>query len=116
MAHWSFCGMNCEECPVYQATQKQDKAHQIWLAAEYSTESSWYSPSEMTCHGCHSEQRLESKMCQTCALRSCAESRVRQTCAECPDFPCSLIERYVSIETDARSQLQLWHERLTANV
>jgi len=28
MAHWSFCGMNCEECPVYQATQKQDQAHQ----------------------------------------------------------------------------------------
>ena len=116
MAHWSFCGLNCEECPVYQATQKQDQAHQVWLAAEYSSESSWYAPAEMTCQGCHSQQRLESKMCQECALRKCASNRVRLTCAECPDFPCSLIDRYVSIETDARCQLQLWHERLMANV
>jgi len=27
-----------------------------------------------------------------------------------------LIDRYVSIETDARCQLQLWHERLAALV
>jgi len=116
MTDWAYCGMNCAECPVFQATQKQDRAHQIWLAAEYSTESAWYAPSDMTCQGCHSQHRLESKMCQACSLRACASGRVRQTCAECPDFPCSLIDRYVSVDTDARSQLQLWHERLNAKV
>lgn len=111
MAQWSFCGLNCEECPVYQATRNQDRAHQVWLAAEYSSESSWYSPSDMTCQGCHSQQRLESKMCQACALRKCASSRVRQTCAECAEFPCSLIDRFVSIETDARAVLEMEREK-----
>ena len=116
MAHWSYCGMDCEECPVYQATQKQDQAHQVWLAAEYSSQSCWFSSSDMTCQGCHCHAQPNSKMCRACALRECASNRVRQTCAECPDFPCNLINRYVSIETDARCQLQHWHDRLTATV
>ena len=84
MAHWSFCGLNCEECPVYQATQKQDQAHQVWLAAEYSSESYWYSPKEMTCQGCHSQQRLESKMCQGVRCATMLQSGPFP-CAECAE-------------------------------
>jgi len=112
----AYCGTCCEECPVFQATQHRDEIHKRWLAAEYSSEELCFSTRDMTCHGCHSQQRLESRMCQGCPIRACASSRKLNSCAECPDYPCLLIERFVPIETDARTQLELERQKVLIGV
>jgi hypothetical protein len=112
MLSLAYCGLNCEECPVFQATRNRDEVHKRWLAAEYSSEQLCFSTRDMTCYGCHSQQRLESRMCQGCQLRACASSRLVENCAHCRDFPCNLIERFVPIETDARTALELERERI----
>lgn len=108
----AFCGLNCEECPVFQATQNRDEVHKRWLAAEASSEDLCFSVKDMTCHGCHSLQRLESRMCQGCQVRACAALRSVENCGHCVDFPCKLIDRFVPIETDARVVLGLERERV----
>jgi hypothetical protein len=113
MADLAFCGLNCEECPVFQATQNSDEVHKRWLAAEYSSEELCFSIKDMTCYGCHSQQRLESRMCQGCLVRSCALTRSIENCGHCPDYPCLLIERFVSTETDARTALELERARIS---
>ena len=112
----AYCGMRCEECPVFQATQRRDEVHKRWLAAEYSCETLCFSTRDMTCHGCHSQQRLESHMCQGCKIRACASSKSINSCAECPEYPCLLIERFVPIETDARTQLELERQKVLVGV
>jgi hypothetical protein len=69
---------------------------------------------DMICFGCHSSQGFTSHMCRTCAVRQCARDKVNHTCAECPDYPCTLIERYVPLETDSRNQLEFAHACLAA--
>ena len=105
----AFCGLNCEECPAFQATANNSREHQTWLAAEYSSNDQVYSPMDMICFGCHSSQGFTSHMCRTCAVRQCARDKVNHTCAECPDYPCTLIERYIPLETDSRNQLDFAH-------
>lgn len=113
MAELAYCGQICEECPVFQATQSRDEVYKRWLAAEYSSEELCLTTKDMTCHGCHSQQRLESRMCQGCRVRACATTRLLENCAHCPDYPCLLIERFVSTETDARTQLELERARIS---
>ena len=112
MLPMAYCGLNCEECPVLQATLNRDEAHKRWLAAEYSSPDQYYSTRDMTCHGCQSQAKPESRMCQACRVRACAAQRAVENCAHCPAYPCNLIERFVPIETDARGALELERERI----
>lgn len=109
MPELAYCGLNCEECPAYQATVASDTSHQNWLASEYSSPAQLYGPLDMVCFGCHS-QRYVSRMCRACEVRRCAMAQVEHTCAECGRFPCQLIERYVPVETDNRNQLEYAHQ------
>lgn len=101
----SYCGQVCIECPVYQATRENDHAQRIWLALEYSSADHHYQPEEMRCTGCHSSSTL-APMCKSCEIRECAIERVLISCAECQDYPCSIIERLVPIDTDNRAELE----------
>jgi len=105
MAELAFCGLDCNECPVFQATRADDQAQKVWLAMEYSAPSDCFHPSDMTCLGCHQQSHPLSKMCRACEIRRCASQHVLNTCAECYEFPCVLIERFVPVETDNRNKL-----------
>jgi len=52
-------------------------------------------------------------MCQGCVVRTCASFHGVENCGHCPDYPCLLIERFVSTETDARTQLELEREKIS---
>jgi hypothetical protein len=42
MEYISYCGLLCNECPVYIATAKNDEQMRAKLAKEYSTASSQF--------------------------------------------------------------------------
>lgn len=113
MQRISYCGQSCSKCPVYQATRENDHAQQVWLAMEYSSADYPIQPEEMRCHGCHSQQAL-APVCERCEIRSCASNCVLISCAECQNYPCSIIERLVPIETDNRAELEARHAHLSA--
>ncbi len=112
MSDFSYCGMDCKACPVLQASQNKDYAHKQWLVAEYSFEEISFSADQLTCHGCKSHA-ANSQICSQCSIRACATARVEGTCAECANYPCALISRFVAVETDARNVLDYLHESLT---
>lgn len=110
MPEYAFCGQICAECPVYHATIHNDQASQIWLAAEYASSDYALIPTDIHCTGCHKQGGNLSRMCASCQIRACAVKRVRSNCSECPQYPCSLIERFVPIETDNRAILESLHQ------
>ncbi len=88
----AYCGLNCKECPVWQASVRMDTAAKIRLAEEYSTDTCKFSKEDMFCMGCHSDM-VSQKMCGDCEIRICVLKTGYKSCAECHDFPCSISER-----------------------
>lgn len=65
----AYCGLQCQECPVYLASLSGNTTEQIRLATEYSTDTCHFEPEDMYCLGCHSDAPSQ-KMCSDCDIRN----------------------------------------------
>ncbi len=100
----AYCGIKCSECPVYLATSHDDDMRRVELAEEYTSDHCHFEKEDINCRGCHSDL-LSHKMCGCCEIRLCAVKREIATCAQCEDYPCEYIERYVPLESENRKRL-----------
>jgi hypothetical protein len=83
------CGLNCEECPVFIATLKNDKELKAKSAKEWSTIYADYlvkslEPEDINCEGCHSENAFVG--CKTCEIKKCCGEKGFRTCASCNEY------------------------------
>lgn len=85
----AYCGLKCDECPVYLATINNNKEEQSRLAKEYSTDTCKFTRNDMLCLGCRSDNPSE-KMCSGCGIRQCGVRKSCSICSECNEFPCSI--------------------------
>jgi hypothetical protein len=77
----AVCGLFCESCGIYIATQKKDDLELERLALMMKT-----TKEEIQCNGCRSS--LLSPHCRNCEFRSCAQDKKLDNCEECRKFPC----------------------------
>ncbi len=101
-----YCGLKCYECAVYLATASNDDALKQKLAEEYSNENWKLTKDDINCRGCHLHESAENKMCHGCPIRPCAETKGVYTCADCPDYPCQITEKFVPEGSDGRKTLE----------
>ena len=101
----AYCGLNCDECPVYLASISQNADEQVRLAKEYSTVTCKFSKADMYCLGCHSEV-ISEKMCGGCEIRKCGAEKSCKNCAECNDFPCPILEKYLGENSEGLNKLK----------
>ncbi|MCB6202672.1 DUF3795 domain-containing protein [Extibacter muris] len=101
----AYCGLNCNECPVYLASISKNIEKQIILAKEYSTDTRKFSKDDMFCLGCHSDT-LSDKMCEGCEIRKCGIEKTSGSCAACAEFPCSILETYLGVNSDSLNNLK----------
>ncbi len=82
------CGIDCQVCDAYIATQTDNSAMREKMAQNYKEQyNKDIDPETLYCDGCVSDGR-HIGFCNVCQIRSCAFAREYQTCAECTDFPC----------------------------
>jgi hypothetical protein len=105
MAYVSYCGLLCNECPVYVATAQDDTLAKAKLAKEYSSSTNQFTVQDMNCYGCFSESSRSSKMCGSCEIRNCAELKGVENCDYCTDYPCRYINAHVPAESENRKRL-----------
>ena len=106
MEYISYCGLLCNECPVYIATKNNDNEMKTKLAVDYSNEYCAFEQADMNCEGCFSIKNKDNKMCGGCKIRNCAEVKnYQKNCGNCLDYPCSLIEEFCSVGCDSRARL-----------
>jgi hypothetical protein len=80
-----YCGLNCEECPVFIATADDSR----FLGKELQ-------PEDMHCTGCRSEVSLFIG-CANCLIRNCSREKKFATCAECrKDETCETLNGFFS--------------------
>lgn len=101
----AYCGLNCNECPIYLVSISQNTAKQIKLAKEYSTDTCEFSKEDMYCMGCYSDTVSE-KMCKNCEIRKCGVEKDCKNCAECIDFPCTILKKCLGENSDSLSNLK----------
>ncbi len=101
----AYCGINCEECPVFIATVNNDNELREKTAQEWSDVYKDYlamlgmnglKPEDMNCRGCWSERdRFMGSM--SCPMRKCSQERDLTTCAGCNDYEiCDMLKGFYS--------------------
>lgn len=85
-----YCGLNCEECPVFIATADDDNILRQKTAKEWTKLYSRFlgkelQPEDMHCMGCRSEASLFIG-CANCPIRNCSREKKFATCAECRKY------------------------------
>jgi D-mannonate dehydratase len=92
----AYCGLDCNECKAFKATQAKDYEQKMQIARHWSDQGEIkFKPEDVDCHGCKSD--LISGFCRKlCEIRPCAEEKKVRTCAHCDDYPCEKLKEYLS--------------------
>ena len=83
------CGLKCNECKAFKATQADDKEKLAELAKEWGSTDNPYTVEDMRCTGCMSD--VVYKGCTSCDVRGCAIENKVANCSQCNEFTCPKI-------------------------
>ena len=88
----AMCGLVCNDCIAFIATQKNDDKLREKVVQAWSTEEERLRLEDVDCDGCIAGKRLHS-FCQVCDVRKCGLQRDIENCAYCSEFPCGKLEK-----------------------
>lgn len=107
----AFCGFDCGDCPMYQATISGDDALKDELIKKYSTAERKLTREDILCHGCKADKRYVHPFCTVCAIRTCAlEHGIGFNCGECGEYPCHEIITKIPPERSGRKNMDQTHD------
>ena len=108
----AYCGLHCDECRIFKATQMQDYEEKKRTAKKWSDQFGCkFKPEEVTCEGCKSS--VLSGWCERiCKIKPCAENRRVETCAHCKDYTCDILREFLLDEPVAKANLEAIHKTL----
>jgi hypothetical protein len=90
----AYCGLVCNDCPAFIATENNDEAHKYRISQEWSRTGYNINPEEISCKGCSTGSETMFKFCKECKIRQCGIDKAIPNCAHCDGFPCSKIEDF----------------------
>ena len=82
-----YCGINCAECHIYLATQKDDDSLRKQAINKYELNKFALKLKDINCDGCKSAGRKYFG-CQKCGIKKCAEEKNYKNCAYCEQYAC----------------------------
>jgi hypothetical protein len=82
----AYCCINCDKCPLYEATLKSDDEAKKKIAAEWGDDKREdFKLEEFYCYGCK-DKRSCGVPGRDCTVRICAVKKGFATCAHCESF------------------------------
>lgn len=85
----AVCGLLCNACGIYIATQENNLEHMQSIAARLQI------PLEkVSCNDCRSEQLSAHR--KDCQFRDCASKKGIEFCSQCPEYPCNQLTEFQS--------------------
>ena len=102
----AYCGLDCSRCHAFKATQAEDLERKKQIAERWTRElKTKFTPQDVECDGCWSE-RISGWCRRICLIRPCAQKRNMETCAQCSDYQCEKLKKFLSDEPAARENLE----------
>lgn len=82
----AYCCFNCDKCPLYEATLRNDNEAKKKIAAEWGDDKREdFRLEEFYCYGCK-DKRSCGVAGRECTIRVCAVKKGFATCAHCESF------------------------------
>jgi hypothetical protein len=101
-----YCGIVCSDCPVWNATWKNDAAERKKVAElftkQYGRE---YKPEDIYCDGCTNDSPRIFSFCKSCEIRKCGKEKKVKNCAFCSEYPCEKVSKVFAGYSKAKETL-----------
>lgn len=88
----AYCGLICNDCPAFIATENNDLEQKVKLSQEWSSPNYKVSPEDVNCTGCHADSKMVFKFCNECEIRICGVKKEIKNCGYCSEYPCSRLD------------------------
>lgn len=91
----AVCGIKCNECPAFLATQEDDDLKRKEVAEMWSKEfQAAFKPEDINCDGCTSGKERLFSHCLVCEIRKCGMGRNLKNCAYCDEYICTKLSEF----------------------
>ena len=110
----AFCGIVCNECEGYIATQANDEAAKQRVVEHWQKEynTPGITAAYVTCDGCLAFNGRLGGHCPECDIRQCGIAKGVANCGVCPDYACEKLEKFLQYVPPARTVLDEVHRSL----
>jgi hypothetical protein len=113
MCELAYCGLKCNECPVFISWKTDDNLLRDKIAAEWGKLYGEYigksklDRADMNCSGCKSvDDNIVFIGCKNCVIRRCAIQKNVANCRKCIEFDtCEIIKGFHKENGQALSNL-----------
>jgi thiamine biosynthesis protein ThiC len=103
----AYCGLVCNECPAYEATQRNDNDARARVAEEWSKQFQHnFKAEDINCSGCLAVGEVQFSYCSMCAIRKCGSDRKVLNCAYCVEYPCAKLNDFHTKVAEAKAKLE----------
>lgn len=102
----AYCGLDCQQCEAFIATQADDDSLREKVAVEWARlYNAPIKPEHINCTGCRSDGPKTYYCDQFCQIRKCATQKLVSTCADCSQYPCLVLEQMFRLAPKAKEML-----------
>ena len=104
----AYCGLDCEKCEAYTATQNNDDILRKKVAKEWSELNHvQITPEMINCDGCRADGR-KTPFCESlCPIRQCGLEKGFETCGNCESLQnCEKVAMIIKINAEALDNLR----------
>ena len=99
----SYCGIKCNECEGYIATQEKDQEKIKLIAEKWSKEYKHdVKPEDVYCNGCLTNTKILGGHCRVCEIRKCGIEKKIENCAHCSEYSCDSLTKFHEMAKDAK--------------
>ena len=112
----AVCGLECQNCGAFLATQNNDEKKRVEVASEWSKMfDADIKPEDVHCDGCRSQNGVLFQHCQVCEIRKCGMAKGIENCAYCPDYGCENIMEFFKMAPEAKMNLDEIRSTMSMN-
>jgi len=108
----AYCGLDCSQCPSFQATIKNDTVALESLAKRWPSKGTRITVKDVTCEGCWGK-RLSKYCLELCAIRPCAIAKKVKNCAYCDEYKCQKLTDLLQKAPKVAEKLETFRRNLT---
>lgn len=102
-----FCGLSCNECPAFIATQNDDDVQREKIAKQWAKEYKHaFKKEDINCDGCVNLEGKHVGYCSVCEVRACAIEKKVKNCAHCSGYICETLGGFLDMVPQAKEMLE----------